>query len=83
MLRTGTAYMFCFIVSLIVGHAVMILLSAFAEPAYGFLVAAGEAIDNIFHIAYTNKEIAAFALSTLIAFPLGILFQVLFNAKRW
>jgi hypothetical protein len=82
MFKSGIAYMLCFLVSLIVGHALIILLCAYAPPVCTFFVAVGEAIDNIFGVAYSHREIAAFTLATIVAFPLGILFHLFLKVGR-
>ena len=83
MFKAGLAYSLCFLVSLVVGHALMILFSAYAPPVFKGLVAVGKVIDDIFGIAYTRKEIAAFVLGTLAAFPLGILFHMFIKVEKW
>ena len=83
MLKAGLAYSICFLASLVVGHALIILLSAYAPPVFKGLVTVGRVIDDIFGIAYTHKEIAAFMLGTLAAFPLGILFHMFLKVEKW
>lgn len=82
MLKAGFAYMLCFALSLIVGHALLILLSAYAPPGYFFFIKMGSAIDRALSIGYTPRQIAAFTLATLTAFPFGILFSVLLKVRR-
>ena len=83
MLKAGLAYSLCFLVSLVVGHALMILFSAYAPPLFNGIVTAGGVVDDIFGIAYTHKEIAAFMLGTIVAFPLGILFHMFLKVEHW
>ncbi|HOC39499.1 MAG TPA: hypothetical protein PKJ77_09500 [Thermodesulfobacteriota bacterium] len=79
MARSGFSHMLCFLISLVVGHALMIVLAAHAQPVYRIMVALGEVTDDIFSITYTHREIGAFILATLCAFLIGSLFSVLFR----
>lgn len=83
MLKAGLAYSLCFLASLVVGHAITILLASYAPPVFKFFVTTGGVIDNVFGIAYTHREIAVFILATLVAFPLGILFHMFLKVERW
>ncbi len=83
MYKSGLAYVLCFLLSLIVGHAIIIVLSAYAPPAYAFFVTVGEIIDNVFSINYSHREIAAFVVATIVSFPVGILFHLFLKVERW
>jgi len=83
MFKSGIAYVLCFVVSLVVGHALIILFSAYVPTAFKVFVTLGEIFDNIFGMAYTHKEIAAFILGAILSFPFGILFHVFLKVGRW
>ena len=83
MLRAGLAYSLCFLAA----HgcrprADHTAGSLCAAGVKGF-VTAGGVIDDIFGLSYTHKEIAAFVLATIIAFPLGDSFPYVFKVDRW
>ena len=79
MFHAGASHLLCFIVSLIVGHALTVLLSAYVGPAFMMFIKIARWIDSLLGIGYSHKEIAAFILATILAFPLGILFNNLFK----
>jgi len=74
--------MVSFIISLIVGHAVLILLKVYIPFLYAFFLRFGQAIALVFRISYHQKIMAAFAIATILSFLFGILFHKLFKLGR-
>jgi hypothetical protein len=74
--------MVSFIISLIVGHAVLILLKVYIPSLYAFFLRFGQAIALVFRISYNQKIMAAFTIATILSFLVGILFHKLFKLGR-
>jgi len=74
--------MLAFLVSLVVGNAMLILLKTFLPSGYGFYLRFGKAIAFIFKISYDSRTMAAFVLATMVSFLVGMLFYKLFKLGR-
>jgi hypothetical protein len=74
--------MLTFLVSLIVGHAILLLLKVYIPPAYNFSLRFGQAIALLFKITYDQKIMAAFIIATILSFFMGILFHKLLKLSR-
>jgi len=79
MIKSGISHLLSFLVSLIVGHALLLLLGAYIPLLYAFFLRFGQALALIFKITYTQKVMAAFVIATIISFPMGMLFHKLFK----
>lgn len=82
MTKSGLSHMIVFLVSLVVGHALVILLKTYLPLAYGFSLRFGQAVALIFKISYNQKIMATFVIATLLSFFLGMLFHKLFKLSR-
>jgi hypothetical protein len=82
MIKSGISHGLAFLVSLVVGNAMLILLKAYLPSGYAFFLRFGQAIALIFKISYDSRTMAAFVLATLLSFFIGILFYKLFKLGR-
>jgi len=82
MIKSGISHMLAFLVSLVVGNAMLILLKTYLPSGYAFFLRFGQAIALIFKISYDSKIMVAFELATLLSFFTGILFYKLFKLGR-
>ena len=82
MIKSGISHMLAFLVSLVVGNAMLILLKTYFLSAYAFFLRVGQGVALIFKISYDSKIMAAFVLATLLSFFTGILFYKLFKLGR-
>jgi hypothetical protein len=82
MTKSGISHMLSFLISLIVGHAILLLLGAYIPPVYGFFLRFGQAIALLFKITYSQKIMAAFIIATILSFFIGILFHKLLKLGR-
>jgi len=82
MTKSGLSHVLAFLVSLVVGNAMLILLRTYLPSGYVFFLRFGHAIALIFKISYDSRMMAAFVLATLLSFFIGILFYKLFKLGR-
>jgi hypothetical protein len=82
MIKFGISHGLAFLVSLVVGNAMLILLKTYLPSGYAFFLRFGQAIALIFKISYDSRTMAAFVLATLLSFFIGILFYKLFKLGR-
>ncbi|MCX8012177.1 MAG: hypothetical protein N3A64_03360 [Desulfobacterota bacterium] len=82
MIKSGISHLLTFLVSLVLGHAVLLLLRSYAPEVYGFFLRFGEAIALIFKISYEKKFMAAFVIASILSFLGGMIFYKLFNLRR-
>jgi len=82
MTKSGLSHVLAFLVSLVVGNAMLIILRAYLPSGYAFFLRFGQAIALIFKISYDSRMMAAFVLATLLSFFIGILFYKLFKLGR-
>jgi hypothetical protein len=82
MIKSGISHGLAFLVSLVVGNAMLILLKAYLPSGYAFFLRFGQAIALIFKISYDSRTMAAFVLATLLSFFIGILFYKLIKLGR-
>ena len=82
MIKSGISHVLAFLVSLVVGNAMLILLKTYLPSGYAFFLRFGQAIALIFKISYDSKIMVAFVLATLLSFFTGILFYKLFKLGR-
>jgi hypothetical protein len=82
MNRSGLSHLLSFLVSLLLAHALLVLLKAYIPPAYAFSLRFGQAIALLFKITYDAKAMAAFVLATMLAYLVGMLFHKLFRFGR-
>ena len=82
MTKSGLSHMLAFLVSLVVGNAMLILLKTYLPSGYAFFLRFGKAIALIFKISYDSRTMAAFVIATLLSFFIGILFYKLFKLGR-
>jgi hypothetical protein len=82
MTKSGLSHVLAFLVSLVVGNAMLILLRTYLPLGYAFFLRFGQAVALIFRISYDSRTMAAFVLATLLSFFIGILFYKLFKLGR-
>ena len=82
MTKSGLSHVLAFLVSLVVGNAMLIILRAYLPSGYAFFLRFGQVIALIFKISYDSRMMAAFVLATLLSFFIGILFYKLFKLGR-
>ncbi|MBN2468929.1 MAG: hypothetical protein JXD19_12350 [Deltaproteobacteria bacterium] len=82
MIKSGISHMLCFMVSLIVGNALLLLLEAYFPLMYAFFLRFGQAVALLFKISYSQKIMAAFVMGTILSLPMGMLFHKLFKLGR-
>ena len=82
MIKSGISHGLAFLVSLIVGNAMLILLKTCLPTGYAFFLRFGQAVALIFKISYDSRIMAAFVLATLLSFLMGVLFYKLFKLER-
>ena len=82
MTKSGLSHLLAFLVSLVVGNAMLILLKTYLPSGYAFFLRFGKAIAIIFKISYDPKIMAAFVIATLLSFLMGVLFYKLFKLGR-
>ena len=82
MIKAGMSHMLSFLVSLIVGHATLLLFEAYIPPISAFFLRFGQAIAFIFKISYDQKTMAAFIIACGLSFFIGILFHKLLKLGR-
>ena len=82
MTKSGISHVLTFLTSLIVGHAVLLLLEAYVPPVYGFCLRFGEAIAMIFKITYNSRIMAALTLAAILSYFVGILLHKLLKVSR-
>lgn len=82
MYRSGMSHLLSFLVSLVLAHALLVLLKAYIPPAYGFFLRFGQAIALLFKISYDSRVMAAFILATVLSYLIGMLFHKLFRFGR-
>jgi hypothetical protein len=82
MTKSGLSHVLAFLVSLVVGNAMLILLRTYLPSGYAFFLRFGQAVALIFRISYDSRTMAAFVLATLLSFFIGILFYKLFKLGR-
>jgi len=82
MIKSGISHGLAFLVSLIVGNAMLILLKTYLPTGYAFFLRFGQAIALVFKISYDSRTMAAFVLATLLSFFAGMLFYKLFKLGR-
>ena len=79
MIKSGISHMLTFLISLIVGNALLVLLKVHVPPAYSLFLRFGEAIAAIFKITYNQKIMAALVVATVLSLLIGFLFHKLFK----
>jgi hypothetical protein len=79
MTKSGISHVLAFLVSLVVGNAILILLKTYLPSGYAFSLRFGQAIALIFKISYDSRIMAAFIIATLLSFLMGVLFYKLFK----
>lgn len=82
MTKSGISHVLAFLVSLVVGNALLILLKTYLPSGYAFFLRFGQGVALIFKISYGSKIMAAFVLATLLSFFVGMLFYKLFKLGR-
>ncbi|WAC07391.1 MAG: hypothetical protein OS130_14370 [Thermodesulfobacteriota bacterium] len=82
MIKSGISHALAFLVSLVVGNAMLILLKTYLPSGYAFFLRFGKGIALIFKISYDSRTMAAFVLATLLSFFVGMLFYKLFKLGR-
>jgi len=82
MTKSGISHVLTFLTSLVIGHALLLLLQVYASPIYGFFLRFGEAIAMIFKITYPSRIMAAFTLATVLSYFIGILLHKLLKVVR-
>ena len=82
MIKCGISHLVAFVVSLVIGHALLVLLKTYLPLAYAFFLRFGHAVAIIFKISYNQKIMAVFVIATFLSFLLGILFHKLFKLGR-
>jgi len=82
MIKSGISHMLSFIISLVVAHAILLLFKVYIPATYAFFLRFGQATALIFNISYNQKIMAAFVISTVFSFFVGLLFYKLFKIGR-
>jgi len=82
MAKSGISHVLTFLISLVIGHAVLLLLEAYVPPVYGFCLRFGEAVAMIFRITYNSRIMAALTVATILSYFIGILLHKLLKVTR-
>jgi uncharacterized membrane protein len=82
MAKSGIAHVLTFLISLVTGHAVLLLLQAYVPPLYGFCLRFGKAIAMVFKITYDSRIMAALMVATILSYFIGILLHKLLKVTR-
>ena len=81
MYKSGISHMLTFLVSLVVGHAIMVLLRSYVPHIYSFFLRLGQSIAYLFNISYNQKIMGTFIIATLLSFFIGLLFHKLLKTS--
>ena len=79
MIKSGISHALSFLVSLIVGKALLMLLKFYLPVAYNFFLRFGQGVAIIFKITYRPELMASLVVATILAFFIGALFHKLFK----
>ncbi|HPD60732.1 MAG TPA: hypothetical protein PKV48_03100 [Thermodesulfobacteriota bacterium] len=82
MIKSGISHVLAFLVSLVMGNAMLILLKAYLPSGYAFFIRFGQAVALIFKISYDSRTMAAFIIAALLSFFIGIVFYKLLKLGR-
>ena len=82
MTKSGISHVLTFLVSLVTGHAVLVVLEAYVPPVYSFLLRFGGAIAMVFKITYSSRIMAALTVATILSFFVGILLHKFLKVVR-
>jgi hypothetical protein len=79
MIKSGISHTLSFLVSLIVGNAVLVLLRVYLPAGHMFFLRFGQAVALVFKITYRQELMASFVIATILSFFIGALFYKLFK----